>query len=284
MTNFSPSKIQGAGIGLRSQHYQNILRDKPQVNWFEVLSDNYLMAGGQALHYLEKIREHYPVTLHGVGLSLGSADPLNMDYLTRLKKLADWIQPAHISDHLAWVSINGQYLHDLIPLPYTEATLEHVANRVNQVQDFLGQNLVVENPSSYLGFKESVIPEWAFIQGLVDKTDCHLLLDINNIYVSAVNHGFDAEEYLNAIPVGRVKEIHLAGYENMGKYLFDTHGYRVHPPVWTLYQKALKYLGAVPTLIEWDTDIPTFEILMEEANKAEAEIEKVVDNNSLCND
>jgi len=278
---FSQSTIQGAGIGLRSRHYQDILRNKPAVNWFEVLSDNYLMAGGQALHYLGKIRENYPVTLHGVGMSLGSADPLNKEYLSRLKKLADWIRPAHISDHLAWVSINGHYLHDLIPLLYTEPVLKHVANRVNQVQDFLGQPLVIENPSSYLGFKESTIPEWEFIQNLVDKTDCYLLLDINNIYVSAVNHGFDAETYLNAIPINRVKEIHLAGYENMGKYLFDTHGYRVHPPVWTLYQKALKRLGAVPTLIEWDTDIPTFDILMDEASKAESEIEKVVNKTKI---
>jgi len=276
MTHFSPSTIKNAGIGLRSQHYQYILHHKPAVHWFEVLSDNYLMDGGQALDYLEKIRQLYPVTLHGVGLSLGSADPLNQNYLKRLKNLAEWIQPAHISDHLAWVSINGHYLHDLIPLPYTESVLAHLANRINAVQDFLGQPLVVENPSSYLGFKESTLPEWVFIQKLVEKTDCYLLLDINNIYVSAVNHGFDAETYLNAIPVGRVKEIHLAGYENMGKYLFDTHGYRVHPPVWTLYQKALKRLGAIPTLIEWDTDIPDFAVLMEEANKADKEIKNTL--------
>jgi uncharacterized protein (UPF0276 family) len=274
MTDFFPSNIQGAGICLRSQHYQTILQNKPKVNWFEVLSDNYLMEGGQALDYLEKIREYYPVTLHGVGLSLGSADPLNMPYLARLKKLADWIQPAHISDHLAWVSISGQYLHDLIPLPYTESVLNHVANRITHIQDFLGQAIAIENPSSYLSFKESTIPEWEFIQNLVDKTKCYLLIDVNNIYVSAINHGFDAETYLNAIPIGRVKEIHLAGYENREKYLFDTHGYRVHPPVWTLYKKALKRLGSIPTLIEWDTNIPTFEVLKEEANKAQKEIGK----------
>ncbi|MDM8560721.1 DUF692 domain-containing protein [Candidatus Parabeggiatoa sp. HSG14] len=274
-THFPPSQIAGAGIGLRSQHYQDILTHNPPVHWFEILSDNYLAPGGQPLHYLEKIRQNYPITLHGVGMSLGASDPLDLEYLARLKRLAKRIEPAHISDHLAWISIKGHFLNDLVPLPYTEAVMEHVAQRILQAQEFLGQRLLIENPSSYITFKESAMPEWAFIQGIIDKTDCNLLLDVNNIYVSATNHGFDPIDYLDAIPAERVKEIHLAGYEKRKDYLFDTHGYQIHPPVWQLYQTALKRFGAVPTLIEWDTNIPAFEILMAEADKANAQIKKV---------
>jgi len=279
-THFPPSQITGAGLGLRSEHYQDILTHNPPVPWFEVLSDNYLGDGGQPLHYLERIRENYPITLHGVGMSLGSADPLNLEYLRRLKRLANWMEPAYISDHLAWISINGCYLSDLAPLPYTEAVMEHVAQRIIQAQDFLEQRILIENPSTYVAFNTSTISEWAFIQGVVDKADCDLLLDVNNIYVSASNHGFDPLNYLNAIPTERVKEIHLAGYEEQEGYLFDTHGYQVHPPVWDLYQTALERFGAVPTLIEWDTDIPSFEVLMAEADKADAQIRMMANKRS----
>ena len=261
--------IKGVGIGLRSPHYQDILTHQPAVPWFEVLSDNYLSPGGMPLYYLEQIRHNYPVTLHGVGMSLGSTDPLNLDYLLRLKRLAQRIEPAYISDHLAWISINGYYLNELLPLPYTEQVMEHLAQRILQVQEFLGRQILIENPSLYLSFTDSTMPEWEFIQGLLEQADCYLLLDLNNVYVSATNQGFDPFDYLSALPTNRVKEIHLAGYEEREDYLFDTHGHPVHNPVWQLYQGALERFGAVPTLIEWDTDIPDFEVLMAEASKAQ---------------
>jgi len=264
----SPS-IQGTGIGLRSLHYQYIFTQKPKVNWFEVLSDNYFCAGGLPLFNLEKIRQDYPLTLHGVGMSLGSTDPLNLDYLTRLKNLAAKVEPDLISDHLSWISVNGHYLNDLIPLVYTEKVMDFVASRILQVQEFLGRQILIENPSPYLTFTDSTMSEWEFIQELVKKADCYLLLDVNNLYVNAINNGIDPLNYLDGIPPTRVKEIHLAGYEQKENYLLDTHGYPVHPPVWELYQEALVRFGSVPTLIEWDTDIPSFEVLIAEANKAE---------------
>lgn len=262
--------IQGAGVGLRSPHYQHIFAHKPAVPWFEVLSDNYLGAGGLPLHHLERVRQDYPITLHGVGMSLGSTDPLNFDYLNRLKQLAERLEPAYISDHLAWISTGQHYLNDLVPLPYTDAVLSHVASRISQVQDFLGRRILIENPSPYLAFADSTMPEWVFVRELLAKANCNLLLDVNNVYVGAVNHNFDPLDYLKALPRDRVKEIHLAGYEEREGYLFDTHGYPVHPPVWKLYEAALERFGAVPTLIEWDTDLPSFPILQAEAAKAEA--------------
>jgi uncharacterized protein (UPF0276 family) len=269
MTRFTHSQINGAGIGLRSRHYQEILDTKPAIPWFEVLSENYFGAGGLPIYHLERIRELYPVTLHGVGMSLGSADPLNFDYLARLKKLAEQIEPAFISDHLAWISVDGRHVHDLLPLPYTEEALAHFADRVIQVQDYLGCRLLIENPSSYMGYKNVEMTEWEFLQELVRRADCDLLFDVNNVYVSGRNHGFDPVEYLHALPGDRVREIHLAGYEEQDNYLFDTHGYRVHPPVWDLYQETIRHLGPVPTLIEWDNDIPEFEVLADEAGKAQ---------------
>ena len=269
------ASIQGAGIGLRSLHYQDIITQKPKVNWFEVLSDNYFCAGGLPIFHLEKIRQDYPVTLHGVGMSLGSTDPLNLDYLTRLKNLVAKVEPDLISEHLSWISVNGHYLNDLIPLVYTQEVMDFVASRILQVQEFLGRQILVENPSPYLSFTDSTMSEWEFIEGLVKKADCYLLLDVNNLYVNAINNGIDPLIYLDGIPKTRVKEIHLAGYEEKENYLLDTHGYPVHPPVWELYQEALVRFGAVPTLIEWDTDIPSFEVLMAEANKAEKLLENV---------
>jgi len=269
MNRFTHSPINGAGIGLRSRHYQEILDTKPAIPWFEVLSENYFGAGGLPIYHLERIRELYPVTLHGVGMSLGSADPLNFDYLARLKKLAEQIEPAYISDHLAWISVDGRHVHDLLPLPYTEEALTHFADRVVQVQDYLGRRLLIENPSSYMSFKNVDMTEWEFLQELVKRADCDLLFDVNNVYVSSKNHGFDPVEYLHALPEGRVREIHLAGYEEQDDYLFDTHGYRVHPPVWDLYRETIHHLGPVPTLIEWDNDIPKFEVLADEAGKAQ---------------
>lgn len=269
MTRFNAATISGAGIGLRSRHYRDILATKPAVPWFEVLSENYFGAGGLPIYHLEAVRADYPVTLHGVGMSLGSADPLNIEYLTRLKTLAEQIEPAWISDHLAWISVDGRHVHDLLPLPYTEESLAHFADRVCHVQDFLGRRLLIENPSSYMAYRTTDMTEWEFLRELVQRTDCDLLFDVNNVYVSGHNHGFDPLEYLHALPADRVGEIHLAGYEEHGDYLFDTHGYRVHPPVWDLYRKTIEHLGPIPTLIEWDTDIPEFEVLVDEANKAQ---------------
>ena len=270
-----PTAVKGTGIGLRSRHYHYIITQKPKVNWFEVISDNYFYSGGLPLYYLDKIRQDYPINLHGVGMSLGSTDPLNFDYLKTLKNLAARIEPDFISDHLSWISVNGHYLNDLIPLIYTEKVRDDVASRILQVQEFLGRQILIENPSPYLSFTDSTLPEWEFVRGVVTQADCYLLLDINNVYVNAINNQFDPLDYLDGIPQTSVKQIHLAGYEDRGNYLLDTHGYPIHPPVWELYEAALARFGAVPTLIEWDTDIPDFEVLMAEANKAEQLLQKV---------
>lgn len=263
--------LHGAGVGLRAQHYRDLLEaDTNPVPWVEILADNFLARGGPVLANLERVRERYPFSFHCVGMSLGSTDPLNMEYLYRLKELADRFQPAQISDHLAWVGVNGRYVHDLVPMPYTHESLEHMSVRIDQVQNLLGRTILIENPSAYLAFSESEITEPEFLKALTVKTGCELLIDVNNIHVSAANNGFSTSEYLSAIPAESVREIHLAGYEEMDGYLFDTHGQRVHEPVWALYEQAIKYFGAVPTLIEWDTDIPGFEVLAEEAVKAQA--------------
>jgi uncharacterized protein (UPF0276 family) len=266
----SVQQLKGTGLGLRARHYQEIFATKPDVPWFELLSDNYMAAGGLPIQRAEKIRQDYPVTLHGVGMSLGSADPLNTEYLKRLKVLADRLDPHFVSDHIAWVSVDGKYTHDLLPLPYNQDMLQHLSDRIQQVQDYLGRTILIENPSSYLSFDSSDMGEADFIRQLSLSSGCELLLDVNNIYVSAINHGFDPYQYLESIPQDKVKEIHLAGYEQMDGYLFDTHGHQVKAPVWDLYRAAIKRFGPVPTLIEWDTDVPEFSILLAEAKKADA--------------
>ena len=266
----SVQQLKGAGLGLRASHYQEIFETKPDVPWFELLSDNYMAAGGLPIQRAEKVRQDYPITLHGVGMSLGSADPLNTDYLKRLKVLADRLEPHYVSDHIAWVSVDGKYTHDLLPLPYNQDMLQHLRVRIQQVQEYLGRTILIENPSSYLSFDSSDMSEADFIRQLSLSSGCELLLDVNNIYVSAMNHGFDPYQYLESIPQDKVKEIHLAGYEQMDGYLFDTHGHSVKPPVWDLYRAALKRFGSVPTLIEWDTDVPEFSTLLAEAKKADA--------------
>lgn len=267
--------IQGVGIGLRSCHYNHIIHHRPQVSWFEILSDNYLMAGGAPLQYLETIRADYPMTMHGVGMSLGSSDDLNWEYLKKLKNLADLIKPAYISDHLCWISIEGHYFHDLMPLPYTLEVVEHVAERILKVQDYLGCAILIENVSSYLSYQENEMTEWEFINEIIKRSGCYLLCDINNIYVSAYNHSFNAQDYLHALNGKHIKQIHLAGYSNKGKYLFDTHSEPIHPPVWDLYQNAIDLYGNIPTLIEWDDDIPKFIDLQNEVQKAEIILAKV---------
>jgi uncharacterized protein (UPF0276 family) len=277
---FTLNNITGCGIGLRIEHFEQIKVQHPNIPWFEVLSDNYLIEGTTQRDYLYKFRGNYPVTFHGVGLSIGSTEPLNKKYLQRLKKLKEEVQPAWISDHLCWTSAHGVVTHDLIPLPYTEAIVKHVVDRILQVQDFLGEQLVIENVSSYLQFKTTDMSEWDFINEVTRKSDCKLLLDVNNIYVSAQNHNFDAEEYLFAMPAKRVVEMHLAGYEDRGTHLLDTHSRPVTPPVWELFKKAVRHVGDVPVLIEWDNDIPSLKRVIEEASTAHKLQQQVL--NAAC--
>ena len=263
------SPPHGVGLGLRSPHFSYIEQTRPQVAWFEVLIDNYLGDGGSALFHLQQISQHYPLTFHGVGMSLGSTDELNWRYLHRLKQRMDEFQPLWVSDHLCWSSVGGHYAQDLLPLPYVQQAIDVVVDHIKQIQDFLGCRILIENVSSYLSYKDSVMQEWEFLCQVVERADCDVLLDINNIYVSAYNHGIDAQAYLNAVPVERVREFHLAGYDDLQTHLLDTHGAAVHAPVWALYQDALQRFGPVPTLIEWDNNIPDFTILQTEAAKAE---------------
>ena len=258
----------GFGLGLRVEHYQSILDTRPSVDWFEILSENYLVPGGKPLHYLDRIRADYPVAMHGVSLSIGSSDPLNRDYLKQLKHLADRIEPAWLSDHLCWTGLNGTNLHDLMPLPYTEEAIEHVAARVRQVQDFLGRRILLENVSSYVTYTQSEMSEWEFVRAILERADCLMLLDVNNIYVSSYNHGFDARAYLDAIPVERVQQFHLAGHTNHGNYIVDTHDHPVIDPVWDLYAHAVRRFGAVSTMIERDDNIPPLEELLAELEQA----------------
>ena len=268
MTREISPPLNRAGIGLRTPHYQDLLAQRPGVSFLEVHSENFFCDGGQPLRYLERFRQDYPISTHGVGLSLGSMDPLDGIHLKKLKRLVDWLDPVLVSEHLCWVGVNGRFMNDLLPLPYTEEALEHVVSRVQQVQDYLGRQILVENVSSYLEFVDSTIPEWEFVREVAQRAGCRILLDVNNIYVNAINHGFDAVTYLNAIDPGSVGEIHLAGFQDTGEILIDTHGSAVSENVWKLYAHAIRRLGPVPTLIEWDTDIPALGVLLGEADKA----------------
>jgi uncharacterized protein (UPF0276 family) len=254
-----------AGIGLRAPHIAHVLASSPRVAWLEVHSENYFAEGGSAIAALERIRADYPVALHGVGLSLGSTDPLDEVHLAKLERVIKRIEPPLVSEHLCWSSVGGRHFNDLLPLPYTVEALKHFCARVDAVQQRLRREIAVENVSSYLAFAEATIPEWEFVAEVSRRTGCKLLVDINNIYVNAVNFGFDAERYLRTIPSGAVAEIHLAGHDANGPCLIDTHGARVAEPVWVLYRFAIRRFGPRPTLIEWDTDIPPFSMLQEEA-------------------
>ena len=262
-----------AGIGLRALHVGRVLAERPPVPWFEVHSENYFADGGSALAALDRIRADYPLALHGVGLSLGSTDPLDLGHLGKLKRLADRIEPSCVSEHLCWSSVNGRHYNDLLPLPYTSEALDHVCARVDAVQDFLGREILVENVSSYFAFPESTLDEGAFVAAVAARTGCKLLVDVNNIYVNARNHGIDADAYLAAIPPAAVAEIHLAGFDASGECLIDTHGTPIAPEVWSLYERALARFGPVATLIEWDTDIPEFGVLQREAATAQSYLE-----------
>ncbi len=284
-----------AGIGLRAPHFKAVLEQLPDIGWFEAHSENYfglqenlqssfhkglsasasvnVVPGGSPLDYLEQVREHYPVSLHGVGLSLGSADPLSQRHLKKLKRLIDHIEPGLVSEHLSWSSVDGHYFNDLLPLPYTQESLSHMVDRVSETQDFLGRQILIENSSSYLEFSESTIPEWDFVVALARQADCKILLDVNNIYVNAMNHGFDPEKFIASVPVELVAEIHLAGHTaktfDEGVLHIDTHDQLVCNAVWSLYGSAVTRFGAVPALIEWDSNLPALNVLVAEAKRAD---------------
>lgn len=258
----------GFGLGLRVDHYQAVLGTRPAVDWFEVITENYLVPGGKPLHFLRRIREYYPMVMHGVSLSIGSTDQLNMDYLRQVKQLASELQPAWLSDHLCWTHLGGTNTHDLMPLPYTEEALAHVVERVQRVQDYLGRRLLLENVSSYVTYTASQLHEWEFFSEIARRADCLMLLDINNIYVSAYNHGFDPLTYLNAISPERVQQFHLAGHNNLGDYIIDTHDHPIIDPVWQLYARALTRFGDISTMIERDDHIPPFDELFAELQTA----------------
>lgn len=258
-----------AGIGLRSPHVQRVIATRPLVPFFEVHSENYYVDGGPALAALRRIRADYPLSLHGVGMSLASADPLDLAHVGKLKTLIARVEPALVSEHLCWSAAADRHLNELLPLPYTDEALALACARVTELQDRVGREVAVENISSYLTFAESTIPECEFVAALAQRTGCKLLLDVNNVHVNAVNHGFDADRYIAAIPPDAIIEIHLAGFEENGDCLIDTHGAPVAPDVWALYERTIARIGPRPTLIEWDTDIPPFDALEREAATAQ---------------
>ena len=266
----APPDARRAGIGLRAPHYREIAGRRPALGFLEVHSENYFADGGPAMAWLERLRADYPVSLHGVGLGIGSCDALDIAHLERLKRLADRIEPALVSEHVCWGAIDGRHLNELLPLPYTEESLAHVAARVREVQDYIGRPILVENVSTYFEYAASDIAEWDFVAELARRVGCGVLLDVNNIWVNSVNHGFDPYRYLEAIDGRTVGEIHLAGFETTPERLIDTHGAPVSADVWRLYESAIARFGAKPTLIEWDTDIPALDLLLAEASKADA--------------
>ncbi len=266
-----------AGIGLRGPHYQALLDDRPDIGWLEAHSENFFGAGGAPRHYLERARALYPLSLHGVGLSLGSTDPLDQDHLKNLKRLIEDFEPALVSEHLSWSSFDSVHFNDLLPLPYTEEALRHFAVRVMQTQETLGRQILIENPSSYLSYTHSTIPEAEFLVAVAHASDCGILLDVNNIHVSARNHGLDEEDYIHAVPPDRIQEIHLAGFSvnsyPEGEIAIDDHGSAISDRVWELLDMALDHCGPVPTLVEWDSNIPSLSVLVGEAQKAQARLE-----------
>jgi uncharacterized protein (UPF0276 family) len=270
MTNRWGFPDLGVGIGLRTVHFGHILAKRPAVDWFEVLSENFMDTGGRPLHVLDQVAESYPVVLHGVSLGIGNTDPLHRDYLRKLKDLAKRTRAHWVSDHLCWTGILGRNTHDLLPMPYTEEALAHTVGRARAVSDILERPLVLENPSSYVEFAGSSMPEWEFLGRLAEDADCGLLLDVNNVYVSSFNHRFDPRTYIDAIPADRVVQYHLAGHTNKGTHILDTHSDHAVPEVWELYRRAWARTGRTSTLYEWDEDVPSFEVVHAEALKARA--------------
>jgi uncharacterized protein (UPF0276 family) len=258
----------GCGIGLRREHYGHVLEHWPAVEWFEIISENFMVPGGRPLWVLDQVRERYPIVMHGVSMSIGTTDPLNFEYLGSLKKLADRVQPAWVSDHFCWTGVGGKNAHDLLPLPYTEETIDHVVARVRTVQDRLERPIVLENVSSYLAYRDSEFTEWECLAEVARRSGCRLLLDVNNVYVSAFNHRFDPLDYLDGIPADRVVQFHLAGHTNKGDHLLDTHDHPIVDPVWRLYAEAVRRFGPLSTLIERDDRIPELPEVVAEAEHA----------------
>ena len=269
MNSGSNKPFLGFGLGLRTEHYEAILDQKPkQIDWLEIISENYMVDGGKPLFYLDAIREHYPMVMHGVSMSLGSTDPLNLEYLKKLKTLIERVEPMWFSDHLCWTGVDHKNMHDLLPLPYTEEAVNHLADRISRVQDYMGRQMLVENLSSYITYSDDVMTEWEFLSAIAEKADCNLLLDVNNIYVSSFNHNFDPIEYLEGVPAGRVWQHHLAGHSNEGNLIIDTHDHDIIDPVWQLYEETAKRLGPVSTMIERDGNIPELACVLAELDQA----------------
>ena len=267
----------GFGLGLRTDHYQDVLNLKPDIDWFEIITENYLIPGGKPLHFLEKIRHDYPVVIHGVAMSIGGSDPINFEYLNSVKNLANNIEAQWVSDHLCWTNYGGHNSHDLLPLPYSEEALNHVVNRINKIQDYLGRQILLENVSSYVDFVESEIPEWEFLSLVAKKSGCYLLLDVNNVYVSAFNHQFDPEVYIDSLPGAHIQQIHLAGHTNCGTHIIDTHDDAIIDEVWDLYRHTIKRFGQISTMIERDDNIPPLEELMTELGYAKRCCDEVIE-------
>jgi uncharacterized protein (UPF0276 family) len=260
----------GHGVGLRPRHFARWLSERPFVDWVEATSENYLGLGGRPYAVLEKVRCDLPVVLHGVSLSIGATEPLDDRYLASLRRLVGRIEPALVTDHLCWGRHGGRYVHDLWPLPNTEEAVTHVVERVGRVQELLGRQIALENVSSYVAYRDSTMAEWELLAAVAERADCGILLDVNNVHVSAYNHGFDPHAYLAGLPRERVVQVHLAGHEDKGAYLLDSHDAAVPPPVWDLYREAVTRFGHVPTLVEWDDRIPELEVLVGESRKAAA--------------
>jgi uncharacterized protein (UPF0276 family) len=262
-----PSPL-GFGLGLRPIYYEDIIESNPRVDWFEVISENYMVPGGRPLAMLERIRADYPIVMHGVSMSIASTDPIDFEYLTALKGLADRFQPEWISDHLCWTGVHGVNLHDLLPIPYTSEAMDHVVERIRRVQDFLGRRIAIENVSSYVTFAESKMEEWTFVREMAERADCWLLLDVNNVFVSGFNHDFDHGEFINAIPPERVVQFHLAGHSEGETHKIDTHDQPICDEVWSLYEQTYRRFGCVSTVIERDDNFPPFDELMMELDRA----------------
>lgn len=271
MTETTPKLFLGFGLGLRAEHYQDVLERKPQnIDWFEILSENYMIDGGKPLYFLDAIRQDYPMVMHGVSMSLGSTDELDFEYLKRLKTLIERVEPHWFSDHLCWTGVDRKNMHDLLPLPYTEEAVNHVADRISRVQDFVGRQMLIENLSSYITYCEDVMPEWEFLTAIAERADCNLLLDVNNIYVSSYNHHYDPLEYLQGVPAERVWQHHLAGHTNDGNLIIDTHDQDIIDPVWALYRETAKRFGPASTMIERDGNIPELDAVLTELDQTRA--------------